>query len=283
MHAASKLRLLAPLLIRNRRELFDRIRTYITARTDELFRQRGRYELRDFDYAVSALEDYFPGSIRGALTEPHLSELDSILSVGLAELKDHAPFRLSHNAHITLARLCYAICRVSRPRTVVETGVGYGLSSCFILAALEANGYGELHSIDLPPLAPAADAYVGCLIPDELRGRWRLHRGSSRRLLQPLAKRLGNIDVFLHDSLHTFGHIRWELNTVMPHLSRESVVVIDDIDENEAFNELVRRLEPSTWGAVRKGNTSSAFGFIALPRSTPHETPSSFARGIDPR
>src|SRR5439155_326535 len=47
----------------------------------------------------------------------------------------------------------YAIVRELRPRVAVETGVCNGVSTAFLLLALEANGFGELHSIDLPELA----------------------------------------------------------------------------------------------------------------------------------
>ena len=48
------------------------------------------------------------------------------------------------------AHLLYAVCRLIRPRIVVETGVAAGVSSAFILKALEDNSYGILHSIDEP-------------------------------------------------------------------------------------------------------------------------------------
>jgi len=46
--------------------------------------------------------------------------------------------------------LLYALVRVFQPEVVVETGVGPGGSSAFILNALERNGFGHLYSIDLP-------------------------------------------------------------------------------------------------------------------------------------
>ena len=39
-----------------------------------------------------------------------------------------------------------------RPKNVVETGVAHGVTSRFILEALEKNGSGHLSSIDLPPI-----------------------------------------------------------------------------------------------------------------------------------
>src|ERR1051326_7722748 len=43
----------------------------------------------------------------------------------------------------------YAAIRAFRPETVVETGVANGVSSSYILLALEKNKQGTLHSIDI--------------------------------------------------------------------------------------------------------------------------------------
>lgn len=50
----------------------------------------------------------------------------------------------------SLGALVYAIVRVLKPEIVVETGVASGLSSAYILQALEENRKGKLYSIDLP-------------------------------------------------------------------------------------------------------------------------------------
>ncbi|MFC1897710.1 hypothetical protein ACFLX8_04000 [Chloroflexota bacterium] len=44
----------------------------------------------------------------------------------------------------------YALCRQLRPDVVVETGIASGVSSSYILCALEENKDGQLYSIDIP-------------------------------------------------------------------------------------------------------------------------------------
>src|SRR5215212_1124160 len=44
----------------------------------------------------------------------------------------------------------YAVLRQLRPEVAVETGVANGFSTAFALLALERNGTGHLHSVDLP-------------------------------------------------------------------------------------------------------------------------------------
>ena len=48
----------------------------------------------------------------------------------------------------------YAIFRHLRPQVAVETGVANGFSTAFALLALDHNGEGHLHSVDLPREAP---------------------------------------------------------------------------------------------------------------------------------
>jgi hypothetical protein len=72
----------------------------------------------------------------------------------------------------------------SKPRRVIETGVARGVTSRFILEALERKGSGSLVSIDLPPqLKGELHDQIGAAVPPEVRGRWTYVRGSSRRRL----------------------------------------------------------------------------------------------------
>jgi hypothetical protein len=119
----------------------------------------------------------------------------------------------------------YLLVRAIRPRVVVETGVLYGASSAHILAALAHNGGGDLHSIDLgrDPREPPHDYFV----PAQLQPNWELIIGDSRRELPPLLRRRGGIDLFHHDSLHTWEHMTWEYGTVLPYLT--GVLSSDDV------------------------------------------------------
>lgn len=143
---------------------------------------------------------------------------------------------------------------------VLETGVAQGVTSRCILAALDADGLGELHSVDLPPLGTDVDDYVGCLVPDELRIRWTLHRGSSRRLLPPLLSRLSAVDVFVHDSLHTTRNIAFELEAVTPYLTDRAIVVADDIEANDAFERWVGATLPACCAVSRERDKPGQFG-----------------------
>jgi len=165
----------------------------------------------------------------------------------------------------------YALVRVMQPDLVVETGVCDGFSSRFLLLAMERNRRGMLHSIDLPNQDVELDRTgnrqrdimpsgreAGWLVPADLRSRWRLHLGDTRDLLPKLLPALDPIDVFIHDSLHTYDHMLFEYRTAWPHLRSGGILLSDDTDWNQAFPEFAAsvRCAPIMFnfrvGAVRK-------------------------------
>jgi hypothetical protein len=118
-----------------------------------------------------------------------------------------------------------------------------------------------LHSVDLAPLGGDA-SWVGALTPERLRSRWRLHVGSSREKL-PEILTLGRMDFFLHDSLHTYSTMRWELHSAWASLRPGGVMMADDIQSNDAFREVSAGPEVASALAIRSdGKEGSAFGFI---------------------
>lgn len=121
----------------------------------------------------------------------------------------------------------YLLVRLARPQRIVETGVLYGATTAHILEALRLNGAGELISIDLPKAV--GDLPQEYLIPAALRDRWELILGDSKAELPALLGRLGRIDHFHHDSLHTYGHMLWEYSAALPHLTRAGIISSHDV------------------------------------------------------
>jgi predicted O-methyltransferase YrrM len=218
------------------------------------------YQSVSFALAVIELGRVLHKDLTSKLFETELAATEARLEVLQSGMSSTAPFPQFHNGGSALARMCYALARVLQPKSVLETGVCYGVTSAHFLRALEKNGRGELHSIDLPPLSHNGDAYVGALVPQELRSRWQLHRGSTRRLLAPVLERLAPIDMFLHDSLHTFGNMRSEFDAVWPALRPGGVLIADDVEGNAAFQELVQRTDVVHACVVREIAKDSLFG-----------------------
>jgi predicted O-methyltransferase YrrM len=130
--------------------------------------------------------------------------------------------------------------RVSR---VVETGVAHGVTSQFLLESIIRNGGGHLWSIDLPPQT-VRDVHdqIGLAVGQEVQAHWTYLRGSSRRHLLPLLQRIGPIDLFVHDSLHSEYNMLYELRTAWPHVRPGGAIVVDDIDNNRAFEDFSRTI-----------------------------------------
>jgi hypothetical protein len=262
----SKLRLLARIAIRDPREFSDRIEAIISSRVEERFGKRREYTGQAVEDVLSAIM----GKLTQSLDWPKAVDLEGVEEIEaevqkrMQMLEAVAPFTTRHHADLILARLCYTACRVLKPEVVVETGVAYGVTTAFVLKALQVNGRGRLHSIDLPPLGENADAYVGYLVPEVLREPWTLYRGVSKRVLPKLLPRLGQVDLFIHDSLHTYRNIRRELETVSPYLGRPAVVVADDVQGNRAFSDWVKNARPAYWAVVREEGKAALAGYIIL-------------------
>ena len=131
----------------------------------------------------------------------------------------------------------YALTRWQRPAVVVESGGFIGMSSAFILKALVDEGLttAKLHSIEW-----SEECEQGALIPDELRPQFVPLRGKvedfSERDQLP-----SSIDMFLHDSSHSYRHMLWEFRAFWPRLRNGGLLVSHDVNLNAAFPEFVAK------------------------------------------
>lgn len=201
-----------------------------------------RAELKRLWPVIDEAYERWAGSTRGVVVRGHQASF-------------------AHLSPISSERL-YALLRKARPEVLVETGVCNGVSTSVILQALEANGSGRLHSVDLPEFAdvPSAQHWEGkgggviprghdpgWLVPDELRGRWKLTIGRSQEVLPPLLERLGQIDFFMHDSEHSYECMDFEMRQAEQHLAPGAPLVVDDANWSSAFADFVRLRGLRSW------------------------------------
>ena len=138
----------------------------------------------------------------------------------------------------------YVLCRLVKPEVVIETGVASGYSSTFLLQALEDQDDGHLYSVDISRLGGSnmpPEREIGWLIPPWLRERWTFVLGASRNVLEPLLNGLGKVDIFYHDSEHTYSNMMFEFETALRYASRLSLILSDNINWNTSFPDFCRK------------------------------------------
>src|SRR6266850_2595982 len=138
----------------------------------------------------------------------------------------------------------YSIIRLTRPELVLETGVSSGKSSAMILRAIDRNGRGRLVSVDIGDFSGATNggmldrpenATVGWFVPEQLRKSWELIIGDAREILPEVLPRLAPLDIFIHDSLHTYEHMSFEYKIVQKYIKPGGLLLSDDIQHTKAF------------------------------------------------
>jgi hypothetical protein len=168
----------------------------------------------------------------------------------------------------------YLVCRVTKPAIVVETGVQSGISSAFILQALKDNGKGYLYSIDWPdnqllqiiPSQARRGMESGWVVPRELAENWKLITGKSKEKLLPLLRHLTAVDIFIHDSEHSFENMYEEYETAWRFLASNGILLSDDIHLNQAFRRFTSKLE------MRPTKIIHSIGAVRKPRTTVFDT-----------
>lgn len=243
-------------------EFYDRVVTAM-----EVNRDRRRTPGRNgntlvFTDALGLALGVSSNDIAQLLAESELNRLEEKVLAGIANTKGAGPFTSAHNGNFCLARSIYVLCRLLLPNVVIETGVAYGVTSAFALQALEVNRKGTLISVDLPPLGQDADRHIGVLVPQELKDRWYLHRGPAKRVLPHVLNSIKEVDLFVHDSLHTYRHMDFEFETVWPRMRPGGAVVADNVDLNDAFEHFAAKVSPACSLVVREEKTTDLFGIM---------------------
>jgi hypothetical protein len=151
--------------------------------------------------------------------------------------KENPAGRLNRPSQGHAGFFLYILVRSLKPEFFLETGVSAGESSTYILQAMHDNNFGKLFSIDFPSaivekglttIMPEGKT-SGWAIPENLKDRWELSLGKSEELLPKILERQKEIDVFMHDSLHTYDHMMFEYTTSWDFIKKNGLLLSDDI------------------------------------------------------
>ncbi len=140
--------------------------------------------------------------------------------------------------------LLYLLVRCQRPDRVVETGVRPGYSTAWLLAALAANGRGELVSLGPGPTAGRSagvrEVEVGQFVPPSLRARWTLALGNTEERLREILGASEEIGLFLYDNGPSPARARFELHAAWERLGSRGILLCHHIDANVAWDAFCR-------------------------------------------
>ena len=193
-----------------------------------------------------------------ALVIEEYAQLQKDLLQRYKETKLTYPYNYSVEAGAEFFLYCFV--RLLKPEKVVETGVANGHSSFYLLNAIKNNGGGGvLHSIDL-------DVDVGCLLHEDEKRVWFLHvmKQPSKRKLEEILNQIGNADIFIHDSNHSYYWQQIEYEGALLILHGKGFLVADDADSSYAFIDFCkqRNMVPTLlWDTVHEQDMLASLKF----------------------
>jgi hypothetical protein len=131
--------------------------------------------------------------------------------------------------------LNYSLAKNLNARNIIETGVAYGWSSLCLLTYLKDYEEGSLISIDMPFWGTKHEDKIGCIVPKELRGKWKLIRLPDRDAIPKFIKRKPSFDLCHYDSDKSYSGKMWALPKLWRLIQNGGVLICDDINDNLAF------------------------------------------------
>ena len=200
-----------------------------------------------------------------AYVDPHglCSDISSAINIDEEELwKHHEEFNTDVQFHNAIEKklqstserpneipefgwreFLFIVVRAVKPNIMIETGSFDGLSTAAILLAMSKNNKGTLFTIDLPnPRLPRdIEAKPAWIVPDYLRNRLQLKIGKSSEHLESIIEQVGEVDLFYHDSWHTYDNMMFEYQTVWLVLSLGGLLMSEYLpDLNNAFKDFIK-------------------------------------------
>jgi predicted O-methyltransferase YrrM len=195
---------------------------------------------------------------------PFAKRIDAALlveSLAYAEnLKAHAekvlatiPYDLHGSGFYTLL---YFLARLRKPETTLETGVAAGWSSHAFLSAILRNGTGRPSSSEFPYFRiPNSERLVGVLVEPHMKPHWILETRGDAANLPKMLSGIHSVNLFHYDSDKSYEGRRFALDLVRPKLAPDALIVMDDLQDNAFFHDVVKGMPQGKWSVFRRGKS----------------------------
>ena len=209
-----------------------------------------KFRNHEYEFDFENIDDFFKEKFPNAKIkefEMELKEINDDVEIFFKKLEDkkypskEKPYPIDYSISSNSRKFLYILCRITKPKNVIETGVAYGLSSFYILSALNKNGFGELISIDSVFRPWQSEEMIGKIIPKNLRERWKLVLGKSNEKLLETLEKVEDTGIFIHDSLHSYKNMTFEFNCAIKKINNNGIIISDDILDNDAFNDFIKK------------------------------------------
>jgi predicted O-methyltransferase YrrM len=128
-----------------------------------------------------------------------------------------------------LGRLFTRLVIEQKPEIIVEFGTAFGISGMYWLAGLEKIKSGKLLTFEVNhEWAKIANVNL-----KSISDKFVLTNGPFEDKIEGVLEKKQKIDMAFIDAIHTDDFVTRQLKIVMEHLSKEGIVVFDDIDFSE--------------------------------------------------
>lgn len=156
--------------------------------------------------------------------------LEEIERTGLMQLPSGESIKVHFHVGEGSGRLIQHAIEVAKPALACEVGLAYGISSLYILDAMQRHGNGRLIGMD--PAQHDGTWRGGGLFNLQRAGfadRYEFHEDTSQRILPRLAEAGTRIQFGFIDGWHTFDHTLVDFFYIDQMLDVGGVVVLDDV------------------------------------------------------
>lgn len=121
-----------------------------------------------------------------------------------------------------------------KPKSIVEIGTGYGVSTSALLQGVNTNKKGMIYTFDSVVRRPYE--WETMKIPAKRLRKFNCEFKDSERLLP------GKIDFVFHDAGHFFEHIQEDLGLVWKRIRKGAIIAIHDVVYAHEMGEKVQKM-----------------------------------------